>query len=92
MTSCLVYLSQRGQQPLSVVQGRPAVRQNVGHISQLLPDRRKSDLDGAQAGPVQLAPALQIAEHRQSLAVQILKESGRSAMSCTAGKTLKCLL
>lgn len=84
------YLGQRGQQPLRVVQGGPAVGQTVGHVSQLLPDRGKSDLDGAQARPVQLAPALQIAEHRQSLAVQPLEDSGRcvrSPVSAVGGRT-----
>lgn len=76
----LLYLGQGGQQPLRVVQGGPAVRQTVGHVSQLLPDWRKSDLDVAQARPVQLAPAFQITEHRQSLAVQLLKDSGRCSV------------
>lgn len=56
------YLGQRGQQPLRVVQRGPAVGQTVGHVSQLLPHWRKSDLDLAQACPVQLAPALQLIE------------------------------
>lgn len=57
------YLGQRGQQPLRVIQGGPAVRQTVGHVSQLLPDRGKSDLDVAQTRPVELAPAFQITEY-----------------------------
>lgn len=72
------YLGQRGQQPLGVVQGGPAVGQTVGHVSQLLPDWRQSDLDVAQAGPVQLGPALQLTQHRQGLAVQLLQDSGRA--------------
>lgn len=56
------YLGQSGQQPLRVVQSGPAVRQTVGHVPELLPDRRESDLDVAQACPVQFTPALQITE------------------------------
>lgn len=68
------HLGQRGQQSLRVIQGGPAIRQTVGHVPQLLPDRRKADLDVAQAGPGELVPAFQIAEHRQSLTVQLLEE------------------
>lgn len=71
--SPLRYLGQRGQQPLRVVQGGPAVRQTVGHVPQLLPDRRQSDLDVGESGPVQLAPGLQITEDRQGLPVQLLQ-------------------
>lgn len=81
------YLGQCGQQPLRVVQGGPAVRQTMGHVSQLLPDRRKLDLDVAQASPVQLTPAFQIAEHRQSLAMQILQ--GRSGVKALSAE--KCI-
>lgn len=72
------YLCQCGQQPLGVVQGGPAVGQTVGHVSQLLPHRGQTDLDVTEAGPVQLAPALQIAEHRQSVAVQLLRKARKS--------------
>lgn len=82
----LCYLGQGRQQPLRVVQGGPAVRQTVGHVSQLLPDRRKSDLDVGQTRPVQLGPALQVAEHRQSFAVQILNNPGRSTVKHFPGK------
>lgn len=74
------YLGQRGQQPLSVVQGGPTVGQTVGHVSQLLPDWREFDLDVVQASPVQLRPVLQVAEHCQSLAVQLLQGSARWSM------------
>ena len=86
------HLSQRGQQPLCVVQGGPAVGQTVRHVSQLLPHGGKSDLDVAQACPVQLAPALQVVEHRQRLAVQLLKDPGRAAVKPLPGKNLECLL
>lgn len=76
------YLGQRGQQPLCVVQGGPAVGQTVGHVSQLLPDWRYSDLDVVQAGPVQLGPVLQLTEHCQRLAVQLLQDSGRRWLLC----------
>ena len=81
------YLGQRGQQSLRVVQRGPAVGQTMGHVSQLLPDRRKPDLDVAQASPVQLTPAFQIAEHRQRLSMQILQ--GRSAALKTVQTSLE---
>ncbi|TNN72623.1 hypothetical protein EYF80_017072 [Liparis tanakae] len=43
---------------------------------ELLPDRGGQQLDPAQAGPVQPAPALQLAEQRQRLAVQVLRGPG----------------
>ena len=67
-----VYLSQRGEQPLGVVQAAPAVGQQVTHVDEPLPDWGQQQLDVPQAGPVQVGPHLQLAQHLEALAVDVL--------------------